>query len=43
MEQRGKQMGDWEQALFDKIKNQEKLDYNVCGGKCPLLKEKKNA
>lgn len=21
-------MGDWEQALFDKIKNQEKLDYN---------------
>lgn len=21
-------MGDWEQKLFDKIKNQEKLDYN---------------
>lgn len=21
-------MGDYEQALFDKIKNQEKLDYN---------------
>lgn len=21
-------MGDWEQQLFDKIKNQEKLDYN---------------
>ena len=21
-------MGDWEQAIFDKIKNQEKLEYN---------------
>ena len=21
-------MGDWEQSIFDKIKNQEKLEYN---------------